>query len=506
MSVSAHVQKNSLNKDGFTEYFILILYKGSEWGIRKRYSDFVQFDLYLQQSGYEVFHKLPEKNFWSRLDPTLISKRMVELQNYLSTLLQNTLSTDNNLIREFLEVDENTLAMAIKQSKREPHKETSWAERLNVIVKDTRKTMVGIEPFFRGSTNRHNAMTRTRQYSIMQGNISSTGGSSNLTPPASPLQSNNRNNSFVTSTSRSPSTERRLGSMSSGVPPPQSPPSNTHSPQVTPHGSFSQLTQQQRGTSFGFSNAENNKSTGHPRDSRDGRVSSINQGSNRFLLNGYSGQSALDVALAIEDAHRREAFSIHVAKVWNKQADPTMTGIKKSDVYNVMKSILQKEDNTYEKIPLPYTQENEVLYMQRDDGFRPRRGTGTESESESDTEGAMFRDDKNSFILDCLSEPIPTILNPQGLALHETLDVQADSFQDLCQKRRPKVFSQLGEVFIRRDWMMNNTNATSQQDDANSAVVNPVRSVRSQSEIQPDAGDTLPSLRRIKSEAANANN
>ena len=144
MSVSANVQKNSLNKDGYTEYFLLILYKGSEWGIRKRYSDFVKFDRYLQESGYEIAYKLPEKNFWSRFDDTLISKRMVELQAYLNSLLQNTLSTDNNLIREFLEVDENILAMAIEQSKREPHKETTYDERLEDIVKSARRMMLGM--------------------------------------------------------------------------------------------------------------------------------------------------------------------------------------------------------------------------------------------------------------------------------------------------------------------------------------------------------------------------
>ena len=384
--------------------------------------------------------------------------------------------------------------MAIKQSKREPHKETSWAERLNVIVKDTRKTMVGIWPFLRGNTNRHNTMTRTRQYSIMQGNNNSYGGGNNLSPPASPLQSSNRNNSFVTS--RSPSTEKKLGSMSYGVSP-QSPPSGAHSPQITPHGSFSQLTQQQRGASFGFHTMENKPaySTAHPRDSRDGRVSSVNQGSGRFLLNGYSGQSALDVALAIEDAHRREAFSIHVSKVWKKQIIRTTEKYITDADSCILRSVIQKHD-TDEKVPVPYTQEDEVLYIQQV-GFPPRLGT----ESESDTEGAMFRDDKNSFTLDCLSEPIPTILNAQGLALHETLDIQADAFQDLCLKRRPKIFAKLGEVFIRRDWMVNNKSGISENSEMVSMAAGSVQASCTESDTKLNAGDTLPPLRRIRSEA-----
>lgn len=138
--VSCHVQKYSQNKDGYTEYFILVLYQGREWAIRKRYSDFSKFDEYLRSSGYNINFSLPEKNWWNKFDPTLLSKRLKELQNYLDVLLKEEMSAQNSLVREFLEVDENMLAMAKKQS----FKEITYADRMLTIVKLMRKAMIGI--------------------------------------------------------------------------------------------------------------------------------------------------------------------------------------------------------------------------------------------------------------------------------------------------------------------------------------------------------------------------
>ena len=59
--------------------------------------------------------KLQGKHFWNRYDPTLISRRVGELQSYLNGILISTI-TDNNLVREFLEVDEHMLAEAKKLS------------------------------------------------------------------------------------------------------------------------------------------------------------------------------------------------------------------------------------------------------------------------------------------------------------------------------------------------------------------------------------------------------
>ena len=52
--MSATVQNYSQNNAGYTEYFIVVFYKGYEWGIRKRYSDFVRFNEYVLSKGYKL--------------------------------------------------------------------------------------------------------------------------------------------------------------------------------------------------------------------------------------------------------------------------------------------------------------------------------------------------------------------------------------------------------------------------------------------------------------------
>ena len=308
--------------------------------------------------------------------------------------------------------------------------------------------------------------------------------------------------------------------------PPQSPPSSAQSPQITPHGSFSQLSNHHRSTSFGPI-SESNKaiSSGYPgyggRDSRDARVSSVKQSNSRFLLGSYSGQTGLDVALAVGDAHRREAFSTHSLKVWNehikdvpkakqniikKRTTSSISGHQAPDnVSKVISSILEI-DNYIDGIPIPCTQEDELTYRQR---FRSRRNT----ESESDNEGAMFRDDSNSFIVDCLSEPVLTILNSKGLALHEALDEQADCFENLSSKRRDRMFHAFGDVLVKADWMFDSEKDAAQKCEVTSNNVSKyiVHSDKpgktSKSELaRLDDGDApdvspFPSLRRIKSEA-----
>jgi len=138
--VSCHVQKYSQNKDGYTEYFILVLYQGREWALRKRFSDFSKFDEYLRNSGYTINYQLPEKNWWNKFDPTLLTRRLKELQNYLDVLLGEELSAQDSLVREFLEVDENMLAMALKA----PPEESPFADRLVTLTKQMRSSMIGI--------------------------------------------------------------------------------------------------------------------------------------------------------------------------------------------------------------------------------------------------------------------------------------------------------------------------------------------------------------------------
>jgi hypothetical protein len=44
MLASAHIQKYGRSAEGHNEFFIKVFYLGKEWGIRKRYRDFVKFD------------------------------------------------------------------------------------------------------------------------------------------------------------------------------------------------------------------------------------------------------------------------------------------------------------------------------------------------------------------------------------------------------------------------------------------------------------------------------
>jgi len=51
MSISADIQKFDYNdKDGNVYYFIKVFYNGREWAIRKRFSEFVQFNDALRNS------------------------------------------------------------------------------------------------------------------------------------------------------------------------------------------------------------------------------------------------------------------------------------------------------------------------------------------------------------------------------------------------------------------------------------------------------------------------
>lgn len=140
MSATASVQKYSKNEDGYIEYFIKVFYNGMEWGIWKRYRDFVKFDECLKRDGVLTTYDLPGRKWWNRYDPTFLDTRKRELQIYLDILLKNTVSTGNSLVKEFLGVYENTLVNAKKQSFRE----LSSSDRIRRIVKGTKAAMIQI--------------------------------------------------------------------------------------------------------------------------------------------------------------------------------------------------------------------------------------------------------------------------------------------------------------------------------------------------------------------------
>ena len=78
----AHVdiQKYSQHPDGYTEYFILVSYLGSDWSIKRRFSDFVSLHEHMKQAGYDLLAELPARNWWQRFDPFVLQQRLKELQ------------------------------------------------------------------------------------------------------------------------------------------------------------------------------------------------------------------------------------------------------------------------------------------------------------------------------------------------------------------------------------------------------------------------------------------
>jgi hypothetical protein len=115
-TTSADIQRYEVSTEGNIHYFIKVVYNGREWAVRKRYSDFSRLDEFLQKDGFKLSYALPSKQFWNKYDKKALAARQKGLQSYLNTLLTNTVSSDNSLVKEFLEVDHNRLQQARKQS------------------------------------------------------------------------------------------------------------------------------------------------------------------------------------------------------------------------------------------------------------------------------------------------------------------------------------------------------------------------------------------------------
>jgi hypothetical protein len=111
MAASAHIQRFSVNDEGHTEYFINVIYLGSQWALRKRFNDFVKIDQVLKSCGINIPVDLPVKTWWNKFDKNVLTQRQKELQLYINSVLR-TIELDNSLVKEFLEVDENMLNIA----------------------------------------------------------------------------------------------------------------------------------------------------------------------------------------------------------------------------------------------------------------------------------------------------------------------------------------------------------------------------------------------------------
>lgn len=123
-TISANIQKYSISSSSssfysfsFVNYFIQILFHGRQWFIKKRYSDFYNFHLKISKY-YKNLPNLPSKTYqyWNKFSNQIIIKRLKKLNLYLNEILK-IVSSDNNLLKEFLEVDSNFLLYNINSLK-----------------------------------------------------------------------------------------------------------------------------------------------------------------------------------------------------------------------------------------------------------------------------------------------------------------------------------------------------------------------------------------------------
>ncbi len=210
MSASAHVQKYSLSPEGHTEFFLKIFYLGREWGIKKRYRDFLLFDEYLKKSGIYVEFNLPPKVWWNRFDTTLLLQRQKALQSYMDELLKHTVISENSLVKEFLEVD---AIYANQLRKGKSFRELDHKDRLKMIVKEANSRMLsryksiqifnpsdGSNAEFGGGTSFSRLPSKNRKFSFTSSEARSANAVSGASTDSGHVLGS-RNYSFSTSSS-----------------------------------------------------------------------------------------------------------------------------------------------------------------------------------------------------------------------------------------------------------------------------------------------------------------
>jgi hypothetical protein len=438
MSVSANVQKHEWVPEGYTEYFIVIFYKGVEWGVRKRYSDFVKFDDYLRSQGYKLTCKLTGKNFWNRYDPTLITRRVGELQTYLNHLLSSTM-TDNNLIKEFLEVDENMLKQAKLMSVKAPEKETAFTDRLDNIVRETRKSVLPISRRER-STNMHSAAYRTSRQ------VSHAISMSGRTPTSPSIDRASSSSSREVSTDQSvKSKSTSVGGEGDGLnyaggtgPMIQSHIGESKTcTRESPSGSFSEQLVVTGNGSVARRDAAYSRerkecaSIGTPPANMTPVNRSISGGGERGHFSFYgSGGSALEAALAIEDARRKDKFGVHIEKMWAKEV-PNMGKILRtkkskkrlpvalteemeksegvsrlSQIFEGGKQLKKKPETKKTSLTSGGDDQKNSVPQSPMSALSTPSGEAGDSDDEGLQEDIIFRNDQNSWITDLLSAPV----------------------------------------------------------------------------------------------------
>ena len=148
MSAGATVQRYTVSygMKGHVEYIIKVDYNGREWAVRKRYSEFDHFNTKITKSGYIIPVKLPPRLYFGNLSEEQIIKRVKELDLYLGSLVR-TVPADNSLLKEFLEVDSNMLAIEI--NRKPTLLQLSAADRAREVLRIAESSFIHIDAYRR---------------------------------------------------------------------------------------------------------------------------------------------------------------------------------------------------------------------------------------------------------------------------------------------------------------------------------------------------------------------
>jgi hypothetical protein len=136
-TVSVHVVRYTISSGyrGHVEYILQVLYHGRQWHLRKRYSEFDYFDQKIRRYYRSTLRELPPKTYryWGRLSDQTIKERLKGLELYLQDLIQ-TVSSDNTLLCEFLEVDLNLLTFNFTIEKRTSHEVKAYTHQQKILT------------------------------------------------------------------------------------------------------------------------------------------------------------------------------------------------------------------------------------------------------------------------------------------------------------------------------------------------------------------------------------
>lgn len=317
-TTTADIQKYEISANGNIYYFIKVVYNGREWAVRKRYSDFSRLDEFLHRDGFNLSYALPSKQFWKTFDKKTLTERQKGLQSYLNTLLKSAVSSDNSLVKEFLEVDHNRLQHARRQS----FHALKRTERMESVVSYMSRNVIYIP--VKNSSVVYNSVnppvTRDRE------------GSTARTPPHSLSRTNTVNRDRQGSNAVPSSPSSKFG--------------NGPSMEKSKSLSFSMK--------FSFS-SNSRKNSFQPDNGRGGSFAMIERKAsvNADYSVTSNKSSSVDVT-TLKDLLKKEAYEYGVNALWDKYHHETNQILSEADyIYNAQGSNNAK-DGRRSALPVSY--------------------------------------------------------------------------------------------------------------------------------------------------------